>query len=229
VRLLAGVGNVADLRAASGLDECANCSRVASNGISARAFTGKAAMSVWEALRKIVFALDSAKIPYMLTGSFASTYYGVTRSTQDIDLVIAPTPGQLRVFAESLPSDAYYVDLEAAQEALSRHSLFNVLDLGSGWKFDLIICKARAFSAEEFRRRQLVEIRDLPIYVASAEDVVLSKLEWSKKGKSRRQVEDVSAILKITWEFLDHPYLETWIKDLGLEEQWQEARLAADI
>jgi len=186
-------------------------------------------MSVWEALRKIVFALDSAKIPYMLTGSFASTYYGVTRSTQDIDLVIAPTPDQLGIFVESLPSDAYYADLDAAQEALSHQSLFNVLDLGSGWKFDLIIRKARSFSREEFRRRQLVEIRSLPIYVASAEDVVLSKLEWSKQGKSRRQVEDVSAILKITWEFLDQAYLEIWIKDLGIQEQWQEARLTAGV
>jgi hypothetical protein len=94
---------------------------------------------------------------------------------------------------------------------------------------DLIIRKTRPFSKEEFRRRQLAVIRDLSIFVASAEDVILSKLEWSKLGKSRRQMEDVSAILRITWETLDRGYLAKWIDDLGIEEQWREAVLAAGV
>jgi hypothetical protein len=186
-------------------------------------------MSISEVLRKVVFALDSAEVPYMLTGSFASTYYGVTRSTQDIDLVIDPTPDQLRLFAASLPDREYYVDAEAAQQALAHHSLFNVIDLAAGWKVDFIICKARAFSHEEFRRRQRVMIGELPIFVATAEDVVLSKLEWAKRGKSRRQLEDVAAILKIAGKSLDRSYLEFWVKDLGVEEQWEEVRLGAEI
>jgi hypothetical protein len=44
----------------------------------------------------------------------------------------------------------------------------------------LIIRKSRAFSQEEFRRRQRVDLQNLPLYVASAEDVVVAKLEWSK-------------------------------------------------
>jgi hypothetical protein len=186
-------------------------------------------MSASDVLRRIVFALDASQIPYMLTGSFAGSYHGVTRSTQDIDLVIAPTADQLRILAGSLPSDGYYVDGDAAQEALAQQSLFNILDLSSGWKVDLIIRKTRPFSKEEFRRRQLAVIRDLSIFVASAEDVILSKLEWSKLGKSRRQMEDVSAILRITWETLDRGYLAKWIDDLGIEEQWREAVLAAGV
>jgi hypothetical protein len=55
----------------------------------------------------------------MLVGSFASTYYGAARSTPNIDLMIQATPAQLRAFAHSLPSEEYYVHLDAAVEAHS--------------------------------------------------------------------------------------------------------------
>lgn len=98
-----------------------------------------------EVLSRITSALDQAEIPYMLSGSFASAYYGSLRSTQDIDLVIAVTPSQLQTFIESLPVTEYYADLNAALEAQKRQSLFNVIDLKTGWKIDLIIRKGRVF------------------------------------------------------------------------------------
>jgi len=75
--------------------------------------------------------------------------------------------------------------------------LFNVIDLASGWKIDLIIRKSRAFSQEEFHRRQRVDLQTLSLYVASAEDVVVAKLEWSKLAQSQRQIEDVAGILRV--------------------------------
>jgi hypothetical protein len=113
-------------------------------------------MSASEVLRRISVALDRAGIAYMLTGSFASAYHGAPRSTQDIDIVIAAKPEQLRRFVEYLPSGEYDADLDAALEAHRRESLFNVIDLATGWKMDLIIRKSRAFSQEEFGRRQSV-------------------------------------------------------------------------
>jgi hypothetical protein len=59
-------------------------------------------MSVSEIFRRITSALDLAGIAYMLSGVFASAHYGAPRSTQDIDLVIAATPAQLRAFVQSL-------------------------------------------------------------------------------------------------------------------------------
>jgi hypothetical protein len=60
-------------------------------------------MSVPDVFRRITKALDQAGIGYMLSGSFASAYYGVPRSTQDIDLVIAASAEQLRSFIDALP------------------------------------------------------------------------------------------------------------------------------
>jgi len=181
-------------------------------------------MSVSDVLRRITDALTGAGIPYMLAGSFASAYYGAVRSTRDIDLVIEATPEQLTDFIQRLPKEQYYADLDAALEAHHRQSLFNVIDMASGWKLDLIIRKARAFSLEEFCRRQFVNLQDIPLFVASAEDVIVSKLEWSKLAQSQRQIEDVVAILRMRWESLDHSYLEKWIVELGLESQWNDAQ-----
>jgi len=186
-------------------------------------------MIVPEVFPRITAALDQAGIAYMLSGSFASAYYGAPRSTQDIDLVIAATPPQLRAFAQSLRSDEYYVDLDAALEAHQRQSLFNVIDQVTGWKIDLIIRKSRAFSQEEFRRRQLVNLQGLSLFVASAEDVVVSKLEWAKLGQSHRHIEDVAGILRVHWGALDRSYLERWIAELGLKTEWNDVRRVAGV
>jgi hypothetical protein len=141
--------------------------------------------------------LDQAGIGYMLSGSFASAHYGAPRSTQDIDLVIEATPGELRAFVEALSGNEYYADLGSALEAHQRQSMFNVIDLATGRKIDLIIHKSCPFSQEEFRRRQPVILHDVSIFVASAEDVVISKLEWARLAQSRRQIEDAAAILRM--------------------------------
>ncbi len=186
-------------------------------------------MSLPEVFERVTAALDQAGILYMLTGSFASALYGIPKSTQDIDFVIEATASQLRTFVQSLPSEEYYADLEAALEAQRRESLFNVIDLRTGWKIDLIFRKSRAFSRQEFDRRQSVELQGARLFVASAEDIVVAKLEWAKLANSQRQIEDAAAILKLRWEALDRTYLEKWISDLGLQDQWRIARRAGGL
>ena len=121
------------------------------------------------------------------------------------------------------------MDLDAALESFGHQSLFNVIDLVTGWKIDLIIRKSRTFSEEEFRRRQLVTLQDLPIFVASAEDIIVSKLEWSKLAQSQRQIEDAGAILRLRWPVLDRSYLEKWISELDLQNEWIQAKRIAEI
>jgi hypothetical protein len=180
-------------------------------------------MSADDVFRRLVAAFDQAGIAYMLSGSFAAAYYGVARSTQDIDFVIEATPGKLETLRQGLPQNEYYVDFIALLEAHRQQSLCNVIDLTTGWKIDLIFRKTRHFSVEEFRRRRPVKIHGVSLFVASAEDVILSKLEWSKLGGSQRQLEDVVAILHSRWDSLDQTYLRKWIADLQLEAGWKSA------
>jgi hypothetical protein len=185
-------------------------------------------MSIQDVLQRIILALDQAGIAYMLSGSFASAYYGASRSTQDIDFVIHASSEQLRSFIGALPVSEYYADLDSALEAHQRQSLFNVIDQATGWKIDLIIRKSRSFSEAEFRRRQRVNLHEIPLFVASAEDVVISK-EWAKLAQSRRQIEDAAAILRARWDALDRSYLAEWIAELNLTKEWDDARRVAGI
>lgn len=68
----------------------------------------------------------------------------------------------MRAFVEALSGKEYYADLESTLEAHKRQSIRNVIDLATGWKIDLIIRKSRAFSQEQFRRRQRVSLHDVP-------------------------------------------------------------------
>jgi hypothetical protein len=181
-------------------------------------------MSFFEVMQRLSAALNGAGIPYMLTGSFASVFYGCPRSTQDIDIVIDATSKQLQQLIEGLPKNEYYAEADEAVEALNKESMFNVIDQRAGWKIDLIIRKSRDFSRGEFNRRTRRTVQGLSLYIASAEDVILSKLEWAKLGKSQRQIEDAAGILKIRADELDRTYVERWVRELGLAEQWKNAQ-----
>jgi hypothetical protein len=186
-------------------------------------------MSFYEVMKRLSLALEDAGVSYMLTGSFASVFYGLPRSTQDIDIVIAPTPATLKILLQSLSPDEYYAEIEAASEALRRESLFNIIDLKTGWKIDMIIRKSREFSREEFGRRRLAQFEDVSLFVASAEDVILAKLEWAKLAQSQRQIEDAAGIFKMRSGSLDRVYIDKWIRDLDLEQQWGDARRISGV
>jgi hypothetical protein len=102
------------------------------------------AMSQSDFLRRIDAKLRDAGIPCMLTGSLASGAYGRARATEDIDILIDPTAQQLEQLLQSLSSNDYYVSAEAARDALRARTMFNVIDMSSGWKVDLIILKSQS-------------------------------------------------------------------------------------
>jgi len=52
----------------------------------------------------------------------------------------------LETLVKSMPSDAYYSDLESARDAWFRRSMFNIVDFASGWKVELFLRKNRPFS-----------------------------------------------------------------------------------
>jgi hypothetical protein len=176
-----------------------------------------------DTLREIVARLESCGIAYMLVGSVAALAYGHSRSTRDFDMVIEVRASTLRKFVRSLPDARFYVAEEAAMEALEHETLFNVIDMGTGWKVDLIPRKARPFSEVEFARRTRIHVLGSPMFVASLEDVIVAKLEWAKAGGSERQLEDVRELLRLGAERIDRAHVEHWVDALGLREEWDAA------
>ena len=130
----------------------------------------------------------------MLAGSLASSYHGEPRATQDFDIVVDPPSDEaLDQFVGSLDRELYVGDHRAA---LARREPFNVIDVSSGWKVDLIVRRDRPYSRTEFERRQPADIEGIPDYVATAEDTILTKLEWARLDESERQFRDVEAIVR---------------------------------
>lgn len=81
---------------------------------------------------RLLAVLAQARVPYMIVGSFASSYHARPRTTQDLDIAIDPTPASLGRLLDLLPEDACSVSREAARDALMRRSQFNVIDFATG-------------------------------------------------------------------------------------------------
>jgi hypothetical protein len=176
---------------------------------------------------ELLAKLESSGIPYMVTGSFASSFHGEPRASNDADIVIAPTGEQLESFLRSLGSD-YYADPDTARDAFRRKKMFNVIDNRRGWKADLIVLKDREFSREEFRRRVPGRVNGLPAAMASPEDVILAKLEWAARGESEMQFRDALGVATSRWPDLDTDYLRKWGKELGIDRLLEALLEAAD-
>lgn len=181
-------------------------------------------MTLEDLLSRLVPALESARVPYMLTGSVASSAHGVPRSTRDLDIVIAPTRAQLMALIGQFPSSHYYADEQQALEALANRSQFNVIDLASGWKIDFIIAEDSEHGRNAMQRRKRIEVAGNAVYVASPEDVIIAKLRWAKQGGSDRQLQDVAGIAGMQGSNLDLAYVERWVCEFSLQQQWQAAR-----
>src|SRR5260370_37737081 len=120
--------------------------RVSTLPVRSKGHTTRIVMDLGRVFRRLSGALDSSATPYMLTGSFASSYYEALRSTQGIDIVIAPNPEQLRSLVHYLQQHEYYAENDAAVLAYGEQSMFNALDDEPRCTIDFIFRKSRPFS-----------------------------------------------------------------------------------
>lgn len=178
-------------------------------------------MSLSRFLRTVVGKLDEAGVPYMLTGSLAAAYYATPRATRDVDVVVEVRSDEVRRLVDRLGDEGFYVDLTAALNAVRNRGQFNAIDPDGGWKVDFIVRKDRPFSETEFRRRREAELLGIELFIASVEDVLLSKLEWSRLGDSELQRRDVMQLLRRAGDRIDRQYVERWVRELGLTDEWR--------
>ncbi len=169
-------------------------------------------------IERLVGILNKAGVLYMLAGSLGSSFHGQPRATNDIDIVIDPTLGQLEKFLDLLGTD-FYVSRPTAVEALYKKLSFNIIDNKSGWKADMMIKRNRPFSSEEFNRRESGDFMGMKLDVLSAEDAILSKLEWYKQTQSNQQFRDILGIIEVQSNGLDMDYLKNWARQLNVSEE----------
>lgn len=159
--------------------------------------------------------LEQAGMPYMLTGSMAMNLYATPRMTRDMDFVVAIAPAMTPKLPSLFPEDQYYLSQTAAEEAVNLSSCFNIIHLDSMLKIDIMVRKNQEYRLLEFSRRQKHEMMGSTIWVASKEDLILSKLDWARDSHSSRQLEDVKNLLSTGY---DTTYLHEWAKKLQLND-----------
>lgn len=174
-----------------------------------------------EILFEITALLDNAGIAYMLSGSMALNYYAEPRMTRDIDFVVEMLPSNAQRVATALES-AYYVDIDAINEAIVKQRIFNAIHKHKMIKVDFIIRKDDIYRRIEFARKRHVNFEGKMLWLATAEDLILSKLFWARDTHSEQQLKDVRNVIASTT--VDHAYLDQWAAHLGVAALLAEVR-----
>lgn len=169
-------------------------------------------------VRDVSARLERGGLAYMLTGSMAMNYYAQPRMTRDIDVVVALTPQDTDKVVRLFTPD-YYVSREAVSSSIAHESLFNLIHQESVIKVDCIIRKNTPYRLAEFERRQSITIEDFSTWIASKEDLIISKLWWAKDSHSEQQLRDVKNLASTG---CDQDYIARWTRELGLLNLWQE-------
>jgi len=185
-------------------------------------------MDPLEILKIVISILEKLGIPSMLVGSFASSSYGFARLTQDADLVAKLNPNQIDGFIQAF-SREFYLDRGLIEQALANQTSFNIIHFESSFKVDFFVWRPGGYMEAEFSRRvrrQIDPRAELAADVQTAEDALLSKLQWYRQGGevSESQWRDVIGILKLQEGRLDLDYLQKWAQELGVTDLLLRAR-----
>jgi hypothetical protein len=169
-----------------------------------------------EFLRLVASRLDEAGIRYMLTGSMALSVYAQPRMTRDIDFVVDCQPSDTARLVRLFEQDCY-IEESAVKAAIEQERSFNVIHNEWIVKADFIVRKDSDYRRAEFERRRLVSLGEWSIWVASPEDLLLSKLQWSRNGESELQKRDARQLATSVSD-MDWQYVRAWASELGLSD-----------
>jgi hypothetical protein len=193
---------------------------------------GGASADIVAAIAPVAGALIRAGATYYIGGSVASSVHGVPRSTLDADLVADLAPSRVAQFTAELRT-CYYVDEEAVRRAVDTRRSFNAIHLPTGLKVDVFIRKDRPFDRVAMDRAvdsQLCEDdSERTFRVATAEDVILAKLEWFRcgGGTSERQWADILGVLRVGSGRLDLDHLDRFARELSVLDLLKRAKTEA--
>jgi hypothetical protein len=171
-----------------------------------------------EVLRLVSERLESAGVPFMLTGSFAMAFYAKPRMTRDLDLVVEMVETDVDGIVNAM-SPEFYIDADDVRSAILSQRLFNLMHNSTGVKVDLIVRKNTKYRQLEFARRRLVEMAGVKTWIVSREDLILSKLVWSQESASDLQRRDVKTLLDAA---VDQEYLKHWAEELNVLRSLEE-------
>jgi hypothetical protein len=181
------------------------------------------------AFEELLAALDRLEIPFLIGGSVASGTHGIPRQTKDIDVVAKIRLDSVAEFCAIL-APAFYADADQAKFAICARRAFNVIHLKSAYKFDIFPAGEDRFIHSQLARRRYTTtsvpgLENVEFPVASAEDTILAKLLWFRKGGevSDHQWHDILGVIRVQAGRLDLGYLQEWAGELAVADLLKRA------
>lgn len=132
-------------------------------------------------LPRLARALETSRVPYLVTGAEAVSYYGTPRRSDDIDLVVmTSSTDDLRRVADTLRQEGFNVPkLEPGHNTI----------FDSGFRIDIKV-------KPELEKTHRIRLdHELWVNLTTAENLILAKLEfWDGKAFESNDAQDVMKI-----------------------------------
>jgi hypothetical protein len=170
-----------------------------------------------ELLTDCLTRLNRTNVGYMVTGSMASNYWGIPRTTHDLDFVLSIDGSLVSKIVDAF-SPGFFIQHKSVEDALRPPFQFNAIDEQSALKVDFWVLRDDPFEREAFARRLQVPIFHTPAWLTTAEDVILHKLFWNRLSPSDRQLQDAAGVWKVQSATLDQAYLKGWAAILNVQQ-----------
>jgi hypothetical protein len=174
-------------------------------------------MTAPEIVSAVASALNQLNIPYMLVGSFSSNYYGLPRSTKDADFVVQIEHQVLNPFAALLGPE-FDLDRQMSFETITSTMRYRLRHTRSAFMIELFELSSDPHDQMRFSRRKKTPFLDTEVFVPAAEDVIVTKLRWSKHGQRAKDVDDVRNVLRVQGTALDLSYVRHWCDQHGTRD-----------
>ncbi len=167
-------------------------------------------MTVEELANLVVEACEIEGVEHMLTGAFAASYYGIPRSTKDVDLVVSveTTNAVDRLIARLEPVVEFGAQVQFDTLTWGRRHIGRPRE-DCPFQVELFELLADPFVQAQFRRKRRLFPPQLnrATWLPTPEDVVVQKLRW---GRSK-DLDDARDVLAVQGpETLDMGYIEHW-------------------
>lgn len=185
-------------------------------------------MDIARATLDAATAFARCGLRHALGGGLASSIHGELRLTLDADFAVAlPVLAAERFVLTAQAS--FHLELEDVRDAARDLRMFCMTHKADFVKVDAHVVPDTGHHKAEFDRARWIQIGDEPgedVLVATAEDVLLQKLLWFRKGgeSSQQQWRDVRGILKARGRNLDLGYVRDWAEQQGTLELLERAR-----
>jgi hypothetical protein len=166
---------------------------------------------------------DEALLAYMMVGSLATNFYGIPRSTRDADFVVELDPDSLGRLAGQLPP-GLTLQRQGRFDTVTDTTCYVIHLERSPFICELVVRSDDPHDRERFRRRQRVQVFGRTAFIASVEDMIVTKLRWATEAKRAKDRDDIRNVLAVQGPNLDWEYVTRWSATHGTTALLEEIR-----